>query len=328
MARRVPGPHPRFAWLDQQVVSRSLVGGKGFNLSRLATLGAPVPTAGALTTPAYADVARSLGLPPAIRDLTSDDLLRVRLDILTAPLPLPVANTLADVYQAFTRRFGDDVALAVRSSATAEDAATSSFAGLHDTILDVRTPAALEIAVRRCWASLWSDRAVAYRVSHGLDGEPAEIAVVTQHLVRSDVSFIAFTADPVSGRHDHLVISASWGLGEAIVSGLVSPDHIVIDAGGEVHNYVIGDKHLMIVPGSTSGEGTREVAVPRALRTMPALSHRHARAIATMARALVPRLGYEADLEGGIMNDAIFLFQARPITTLSTPAGPTPLTTA
>jgi pyruvate,water dikinase len=142
------------------------------------------------------------------------------------------------------------------------------------------------------------------------------IAVVVQELVRSDVSFVVFTADPVGDRDRHLVIAASWGLGEAVVSGLVVPDHIVVGPDGQILEYTVGDKHLMVIPGAQPEDGTREVPVPRALRTVPVLSDTQASAIAAMARELSPRLGYEADLEGAIAGDVLYLFQARPITTL------------
>ena len=140
--------------------------------------------------------------------------------------------------------------------------------------------------------------------------------MVVQLLVRSDVSFVVFTADPVGDREGHLIIAATWGLGEAVVSGLVVPDHIVVAPEGQVVEYTVGDKHLMVIPGARPEDGTREVPVPRALRMAPALSTEQVAAVAAMARHLAPRLGYEADLEGAFSAGALYLFQARPITTL------------
>ena len=206
--------------------------------------------------------------------------------------------------------------MAVRSSATAEDSAEFSFAGLHDTFLDVRDMAGLERAITRCWASLWSERAVAYRRAGGMATDEAAIAVVVQQLVRSDVSFVVFTADPVSGDDGHLVISATWGLGEAIVSGLVVPDNIVIGPDGAVIDYTIGGKHLMVIPGSSPGGGVREVPVPRALREMRTMTDAQAMRVGAAARGVAGRLGFQADLEGAFAGDALYLLQARPITTL------------
>jgi phosphoenolpyruvate synthase/pyruvate phosphate dikinase len=141
--------------------------------------------------------------------------------------------------------------------------------------------------------------------------------VVVQALIPSDVSFVVFTADPVNGRDDYVIISATWGLGEAVVSGLVVPDHVVIGPSGEVIEYSVGDKDRMIIPAGGDGQGTREVAVPRALRTVPVLTEPQATAIGSMARDLSHRLGFKADIEGAIANGVVYLFQARPITTLS-----------
>jgi pyruvate,water dikinase len=312
----VPETPDHLVWLDRDGQRRSLVGGKGASLSRLAALGAPVPPAFALTTHAYAAFAVSLGLPRCANDVSDGDLPELRDLIATAALPAFIADSIADGFATFAARVGADLALAVRSSATAEDSERFSFAGLHDTVLDVRTLPALEAAVKQCWASLWTERAVAYRRSGGIGADEASIAVVVQHLVRSDVSFVVFTADPVVDRQRHVIITATWGLGEAVVSGLVVPDHIVVGPDGAVVEYTVGDKHLMVVPGAHPDEGARSVPVPRLLRTQPALSWPQAADIAMMARDLSARLGYETDLVGAIADGRIYLFQARPITTL------------
>jgi len=185
----------------------------------------------------------------------------------------------------------------------------------------VRDEAGLERAITRCWASLWSDRAVTYRRAGGIAADEAAIAVVVQRLIRSDVSFVVFTEDPVSGRDGHLVIAATYGLGEAVVSGLVVPDHIVIGPDGGVIEYAIGEKHLMVIPGAMPGDGIREVPVPRAMRSVPALTEAQAIEVATTARALAGRLGYPADIEGAFSGGELFLLQIRPITTLGSRAG-------
>ncbi len=317
MTHHSSGPHCPLVWLHHAPSSRADAGGKGASLSQLAALGAPVPNAFALTTQAWRWFAISLGLPRRAMDVNERDLPRVRADIMTAPLQDFIAEAISDGYLAFQTLLGDDLALAVRSSATTEDSSSFSFAGLHDTILDVRTPAALESAIRQCWASLWSDRAHAYRMVNGFATETAEIAVVVQQLVRSDVSFVAFTTDPIHDRDDHLVITATWGLGEAIVSGLVVPDQVVVGADGSILDYTIGGKHMMVIPGTGRDEGIRHVAVPRLLQSQPALSREQVTAITTMTRSLSARLGYEADLEGGFADGSLYLFQARPITTIA-----------
>ncbi|HET7054954.1 MAG TPA: PEP/pyruvate-binding domain-containing protein, partial [Thermomicrobiales bacterium] len=225
-------------WLDRGLASCADVGGKGASLSRLAALGAPVPPAFALTTHAYAQFAASLGLPCRASEIADGELPRLRAMIADAAIPAPILAAITDGYHTLRALGGPEVAFAVRSSATAEDSEAFSFAGLHDTVLDVRTLPALVTAVKQCWASLWSERAVAYRRAGGLATDDAAIAVVVQLMVRSDVSFVVFTADPVHGRDDHLVIDATWGIGEAVVSGLVVPDHIVVGPDGRVVEYV------------------------------------------------------------------------------------------
>ena len=311
-----PGAECLFVWLDAAPASRDLVGGKGASLSRLTALSAPVPPAFALTTHAYRLFAAAHGLPCRASEVADNDLPALRALIAGAAIPVPIVDIIMDGYRAFQVRAGGEIALAVRSSATAEDSEAFSFAGLHDTVLDVGTLPALEAAVKQCWASLWSERAVSYRRAGGLAADEAAIAVVVQQLVRSDVSFVAFTADPVGDRDGYLVVAATWGLGEAVVSGLVVPDHIVVGPDGQVVEYTVGDKHLMVIPGTRPEDGTREVSVPRALRMAPTLSTEQVSTIAAMARDLAPRLGYEADLEGAFSAGALYLFQARPITTL------------
>lgn len=300
-------------WLDQSPLDRDLVGGKGASLSELAALGAPVPPAFAITAPACAAFMASLGVSD-LSAVTVATLPALREQILAAPLPADLAAALADGFAALQERAGSEVALAVRSSATTEDGSEHSFAGQHDTILGVRTIPELEVAVRQCWASLWSERALAYRQDN-LPGVKPCMAVVVQQMIPSDVSFVAFTEDPVGQRRDHVVISASWGLGEALVSGMVTPDHVVVAPDGKVAEYVIGDKHLMIIPDA-SGSGTREAPVPRMMRSLPALSVEQAAEIAGLVSNLATRLGYAADLEGAIAGGRVVLFQARPITTL------------
>ena len=302
-------------WLDAGPAHRHEVGGKAASLSRLMALGAPVPAAFAIPAGAYADFAASLGLPRRAADVDPAGLESIRDTILAAPLPEFLTNALTQTHRAMSALAGPGLSLAVRSSGTSEDSAALSFAGLHDTFLDIRTLADLERAVKACWASLWSDRAHAYRHERGIAAEDTEIAVVVQQLVRSDVSFVAFTADPVTG-DDNVVITATWGLGEAVVAGITVPDHITVSLDGTVRDYVAGRKHLMVIPNPGEGTGTVEVPVPRALQSLPALTHSQAEEIARMARDLSRKLGYPADLEGGLSSGTIHLFQARPITTL------------
>lgn len=316
-----PFQDDQLVWLDHACHGPELVGGKGASLGRLVALGAPVPPAISLTTHAYRALATALGLPSQPNGWTEPGLARTRSLIYESSLSPTVAELLVRAYAAVTDRLGGGVELAVRSSAIDEDSASHSFAGLHDTILGVRGQAAFEAAVRRCWASLWTERAMTYRTTAALGAE-ISIAVVAQQLVRCDVSFVAFTADPVSGSEDRLLIDAAWGLGEAIVSGVVNPDHIVVGADGEIVDYRIGDKRLMIISDDSAVDGVRTVPVPRAMSGLPALTPAQAVQVAAVCRALSAQLGHPADIEGGFAGESLHIFQARPITTLASRVDP------
>ena len=169
-------------------------------------------------------------------------------------------DQLAAVITAHYRELGDDVPVAVRSSATAEDLAYASFAGQQDTYLNIVGADALIDAIRRCWASLWTDRAVSYRTANGIDHRRVTLAVVVQRMVDATAAGVMFTANPVTGTRHETVIDASPGLGEAVVSGAVNPDHFVVDTRtGAILQRRLGDKRIMI--RSVAGGGTEEVAL-------------------------------------------------------------------
>ncbi len=309
-------------WLDDDRHARARVGGKGAGLGRLAAQGAPVPPAFCLTTDAYRAMASALGLPTTLRGVADARLSAIQTEIERAPLTASVRAGLHDGFRSLVNSSPEATA-AVRSSAPTEDGATFSHAGQYDTVLGVRDPAALEAAVKRCWASLWTERAVAYRRRCGDGADDAAIAVVIQRLVPCDVSVVVFTADPISGDGDRLVIDATWGLGEALVSSLVTPDRIAVDAFGRVAAYAVGTKETMVVPDPDGAGGTRRVPVPRRLRSAPVLTDDQAAAIAADARCLAGWLGHPVDLEGGLHEGTFFIFQARPITTaVALAAGP------
>src|SRR5919107_653576 len=193
------------------------VGGKAANLGELIAAGLPVPGGFCVTTDAYAEVAVGVDTdapPEQVRD---------------ALRAVPVPDHVADAVRAAYRALGGGVPVAVRSSATAEDLPTASFAGQQDTYLNVVGADAVLDAVRRCWGSLWTDRAVAYRREAGVDPAGVPLAVVVQRMVDAQVAGVLFTADPVSGRRTRAVVDASPGLGEAVVSGAVNPDHLAVE---------------------------------------------------------------------------------------------------
>lgn len=308
------GPETIVRWLDGRPGTADDLGGKGCGLNRLAALGAPVPLAAVIPASVYRWFATTNDLPLTVAALDATDPAAIQRAIRHLPLPETVATALRHAAQVFSvQSNGRPPAVAVRSSATSEDGAECAFAGLHDSLLNVDPASGLEAAIRHCWASLWSERAVSYRIEQGLQRVQCEMAVVIQQMVYSDVSFVAFAADPISGDRDTVLITASWGLCEALVSGVVVPDEIRVDRNGQVVEYQVGTKHEMVIP---SDAGVTTVPVPRLLQAQPVMNVETAEGIASTVRRLSTGLGYPADVEGGIEHGNLQFFQARPITTL------------
>ncbi|HJQ28676.1 MAG TPA: PEP/pyruvate-binding domain-containing protein, partial [Rubrobacter sp.] len=210
---------------------------------------------------------------------------------------------------------GEPVPVAVRSSATAEDLPYASFAGQQDTYLNVVGEEAVLDAVRRCWASLWTDRAVSYRATNGIDPHGVRLAVAVQRMVDASVAGVLFTANPVTGKRRQAVIDASPGLGEAVVSGMVNPDHFVVDtAKGKIVERRLGDKRVAV--RAAAGSGTERVEVA-ASEDEASLSDPQIRALAELGARVEEYYGSPQDTEWAIDGDGeVWLLQARPITTL------------
>jgi pyruvate,water dikinase len=315
-------PHDMVIEFDRiDADSLSLVGGKAANLGVLARAGFPVPQGFCLTTSVYRAVAGTAGLDEVLHALTTADPAsvpplagRARDLVLGAPVPTAVSAAIRIGYA----RIGDDAAaVAVRSSATAEDLPFASFAGQQDTFLNVVGTDAVEDAVRHCWASLWTDRAVAYRQANGIDHREVALAVVVQRMVDPSVAGVLFTANPLTGRRHETVIDASPGLGEAVVSGAVNPDHFVVDTvTGEVRERRIGDKRVRI--RALPGGGTERVEDERVEETARAcLDDAQLIALVAIGSQVEEHYGEPQDIEWAIDRDgALWLLQARPITTL------------
>jgi pyruvate,water dikinase len=207
--------------------------------------------------------------------------------------------------------------VAVRSSATAEDLPEAAFAGQQDTFLNVVGPEALLDAVRRCWASLWTDRAIAYRARLGLDQTTVKLAVVVQRMVDAEVAGVLFTANPVTGARDEIVIDASPGLGEAVVSGLVTPDHFVLRRrwwGWSIVERRAGWREVVVRPRA---EGGTEHVWPEPTATLqPALPDHALRRLADLGAAIERHFGRPQDVEWAWARGEAFILQARPITAL------------
>jgi pyruvate,water dikinase len=204
--------------------------------------------------------------------------------------------------------------VAVRSSAIDEDGPLASFAGQHETFLNITGVESVIEAVERCLASATTEQALAYRNLHGLATDGIGVAVLVQQMVMADVAGVLFSANPINGRRDEMILTASWGLGESIVGGTVSPDTWTVDAAS--HDIVVartGSKQRMTVaiPG-----GTREVEVPRLLREQVSLSEAQVREVARLGARLEAAMGWPVDIEFAFSGGDLFLLQCRPITTL------------
>ncbi|MDQ0827441.1 phosphohistidine swiveling domain-containing protein [Arthrobacter sp. B2I5] len=315
----------------------ALAGGKAANLGELLSAGLPVPEGFCLTTDAYRQAVGVAGsLPPALAAVyaaLSDPAPAARRDaaqtgaaeppdiaglagaaraaIRAIPLPPAVSRAVEGAYAAL----GPDVPVAVRSSATAEDLPFASFAGQQDTYLNVIGVPALLEAVRACWASLWTDRATAYRASLGIEPASVALAVVVQRMVDADAAGVMFTANPLTGRRRQVVIDASPGLGEAVVSGAVNPDHFVVDAlSGKVLERKLGDKDVEVRPLPGGGTQTRNVS---AAGSTACLTDRQIAGLARLGLQAEEHFGAPQDTEWAIDHSGgLWLTQSRPITTL------------
>ena len=300
-----------------------VVGGKAANLGEMIRAGLPVPPGFCVTTEAYRQVAAGASIDFEAFQVSGQEELkqaavRTRAMLQVAAVPEGVARAIAESY----RKLGNDVPVAVRSSATAEDLPTASFAGQQDTYLHVIGAEALLEAVRRCWASLWTDRAVVYRATNGIDPRSVRLAVVVQRMVEAEISGVLFTANPVTGRRRQAVIDASPGLGEAIVSGAVNPDRFVVDTEvGAIVDRKLGDKKVEVRP--LPGGGTRHVETGGDAGRA-CVTDDQVRAIATMGDRVESHYGAPQDIEWAIDGEGkVWLTQARPITTLfPIPLGP------
>jgi rifampicin phosphotransferase len=305
------------------------VGGKGASLAHLAAAGLPVPSGFHVTTAAYRRFVAENGLQeqilaavsavaaddPATLDAASGHIARLFAE---RAMPEDVADAIRQAYAALG---GGDLPVAVRSSATAEDLPELSFAGQQETYLNIRGDALVLAAVKRCWASLWTARAIGYRARHGIAPTDVSLAVVVQELVPADAAGILFTANPLTGARDQLLIDAAWGLGEAIVGGQVTPDTVVVDkASGTILEQQISAKDVMTV---RTREGTHEEAVPADRRTAAVLSPVQGAELARIGVRIEELYGQPMDIEWALHEGHFSIVQARPITTLRGQEPPT-----
>jgi len=316
----------------------ALAGGKGASLARLSQAGLPVLDGFHITTAAYLDFVaenrlqeRTLALASVAALALVDPAHYATLEAAACAIQdlfqqaaMPVAIEAAIVL-AYTGLPGEVPRVAVRSSATAEDLPGLSFAGQQETYLNVHgIPSVLE-SVKSCWASLWTARAIAYRAQHGIRPEDLSLAVVVQRLVRAGASGVMFTANPANGRRDQVMITAAWGLGEAIVGGLVTPDTLTVNkATGQVIERQTARKEVETVL-LESGTGTREQPLPENLRDKAVLSDQEAATLAGLGVRIETLFGgVPMDIEWTLADGEFAIVQARPVTALPPNSGDEP----
>lgn len=313
-----------------------LLGGKCAGLGEMVRAGLRVPPGFAVTTEAYDAACAPLRvrlqahLPAAGSGDHAESAAagaEMRRIVEAATMPEPVRRAVTDAYAELGLRCGiPDVPVAVRSSATGEDAADASYAGEHDTYLWVRGPDDVLAAVQRCWSSLFTDRAIAYRGRIGPSGTGPAMAVAVQQMVQARAAGVAFTLDPQNGDRSKIAIDASWGLGEAVVAGEVTPDHYLVDKVlMEISRRSVGDKAVEYRTAA-GGRGISLAAVPADRRTVPCLSDDEIIEVARLARQAERHHGCPQDVEwalasGSAGGERTFLLQSRPETVWSRRAG-------
>ena len=313
--------------LDARDALLDVVGGKGKSLAAMASAGMNVPGGFCLATSAYRQYVSDGDLQASILDLVRPRISGrvVSFDEASAAIqPLFKAELLCEVITAEIRRAyvsleGDNPAVAVRSSANAEDLPDMSFAGQQDTYLNVRGEDAVIEAICNCWASLWTPRAISYRHEMGIDQDAVAMAVVIQIMVPSEVSGILFTANPATGDRSEMIINASYGLGEAVVGGYVAADTFIVERDSlSVRDVIVGSKKQKIV--SNDDQGTRLVDIAENQRDEMSLSESALRELATLAISVEETFGgLPLDIEWAIHDNKLWLLQARAITNLPPP---------
>jgi len=319
-------------WLDQLVLADiDRAGPKIAKLGDLRAAGVVVPAGFAVTTDAYSHVIGRSAVARRIEslfgDVTPTDQTELRDLAATAremvcdtELPASLVDEIGEAYQTLCSQRGNDaLPTAVRSSATGEDAADASFAGQFDSYLGVTGADNVVSAVQACWASLFTERAVTYRAGKGITHEDCPMAVGVLELIDARTSGVAFSVHPVTGRNDRVVIEGSWGWGEAIVQGLVTPDRVEVGkSDGRILDYVVSDKTVMSTFDREGGR-VHEVDVPAELRQVRVLSDDEVSAISEAVCLIEEHFGHPVDVEWVASPSAgngasITIVQARPET--------------
>ncbi|PKO15205.1 MAG: pyruvate, phosphate dikinase [Chloroflexi bacterium HGW-Chloroflexi-10] len=302
-------------------------GGKGMSLAKMINGGLPVPGGFHITTQAYRQFVTENGIKASIQEalLKADPFVPDTCEIASQAIeklftegqvPAEITQSVSAAYQALAQFSSETLnpAVAVRSSATAEDLPDASFAGQQETYLNIRGSEEVLKAAKKCWASLWTARAIAYRLKNNIDQETVALAVVVQEMVFAEAAGILFTANPINGRRDEILINAAWGLGEAVVSGAVTPDTLTVaKKTGKTIRREIAEKLVMTVQTET---GTIEAPVPADRQKTAVLSKQHAKELALLGAKIETFYGMPMDIEWAYAGGKFAILQARPITAL------------
>ncbi|WP_413826233.1 phosphoenolpyruvate synthase [Methanobrevibacter sp. UBA337] len=303
-----------------------IAGGKGANLGELTQAGIPVPPGFVITAETYQKFMESTGIFQSVMDiLDTIDINKtkelqeaaeeIKQIIIDTPIPEDITTLIIEAYNALSQRVGvDDADVAIRSSATAEDLPDASFAGQQDTFLHVKGTEQVIEYVRKCWASLFEARAIFYREENDFDHSRVLIAVVVQQMVNSEKAGVMFTVNPSTGENIAL-IEGSWGLGEAVVSGTVTPDTYTVDKDNDkILSVKVSEKRYMF---TKDDEGTsKETTVPKDKQNLRVLPDDELLNLVEMGKRIQAHYGKPQDTEWAMENGNLFMLQSRPITTL------------
>ena len=309
----------------------AIAGGKGANLGELTQAGINVPPGFVITSQTYNQFINETEIFDEIMgildvlDVNNNQELqqaarKIKDIIIETEVPNEIKTIIIEAYNALCRRIGrENVFVAVRSSATAEDLPEASFAGQQDTYLNVKGEDELIKYVRKCWASLFEARAIFYREENNFDHSTVYIAVVVQEMVNAEKAGVMFTAHPSTG-DEKILIEAAWGLGEAVVSGTVTPDTIWVDKGNEeILDYQISEKNIMFRKNPSTGK-TEKIPVPEDLKKKQVLNNDEIAGLTKLGKTIQEHYDFPQDTEWAIEEGQIFMLQSRPITTLTAKA--------
>ncbi|KAB2948263.1 MAG: phosphoenolpyruvate synthase [Candidatus Methanoperedens sp.] len=303
----------------------AIVGGKGASLGEMLRAELPVPTGFAVTAQAFRRFIDETGINDELFgslevDVDNADILRnaekkAKKIIMDAKMPLDIENSIRSKYREMCKKENEEVFVAVRSSATAEDLPDASFAGQQDTFLNMRGEQNIIDAVKKCWASLYGARAIYYRVKQGFDHRKVNLCAVVQMMVDAEKAGVMFSSHPSSGE-PLTIIEGAWGLGETVVSGSVSPDYYMVDRNSKtIKERKVATKNIMHTKDPKTGK-TIDLPVPSDKKNAKVLDDDEILKLVEFGELLEDLYGIPQDIEWAIKNKEIFILQSRPITTI------------